>query len=499
MKIPKKIAVMIGSCAGLAGFAAATETASAVEQPEIVSVKVASGDTLWRLAQDHNSPTSPADLATLNGVDPKALRPGTPLVVTSCGTMIAVSPGSTLVDIVANLAAAGVATSVAELATFNGITDPSVIMAGTCLRVPGVMPAFAAQAAPTAPAAPVAAVEDEQQHAAVKKDSTGSGPADTFALEASAITEDTACNGAPVDKVRSAYHFYRVHGLSRIGAAYLVGNLCQESTLRVDAVGDGGSAYGLAQWVGGRQDGMPSPDAPFEDHLAFVLLEMERDGDRNGHNVLEAVHGTDRDAIVKGLKRWERYGVEGRRYVFGQSIFEAVSQVPEHTVIAPVPAPVSVPAVTPNVSAVDIAVTPQRATAAPSAGRVDQASMVVRKTEGVTTINVDGIPVNIEIVDRLIAMMDDAKAQGVTLTLLSGFRSIDRQLEIGAINGCPTGWTDWTQCKILPTAPPSKSRHTKGLAVDFDEYDVEWLEENAARYGFYNYTGEPWHWSVDGH
>ena len=50
--------------------------------------------------------------------------------------------------------------------------------------------------------------------------------------------------------------------------------------------------------------------------------------------------------------------------------------------------------------------------------------------------------------------------------------------------------------------------HEQGLAIDFT-YDgrliqsrsnagYQWLDANAATYGFYNLPSEPWHWSVNG-
>jgi hypothetical protein len=46
------------------------------------------------------------------------------------------------------------------------------------------------------------------------------------------------------------------HGMSPVAAATVVGNLYQESGFRPDAVGDGGTAYGQAQWRGDRQAGL---------------------------------------------------------------------------------------------------------------------------------------------------------------------------------------------------------------------------------------------------
>jgi D-alanyl-D-alanine carboxypeptidase len=51
--------------------------------------------------------------------------------------------------------------------------------------------------------------------------------------------------------------------------------------------------------------------------------------------------------------------------------------------------------------------------------------------------------------------------------------------------------------------------HEQGLAIDFmwdgsmisshSNAAWQWLNANAATYGFYNLPVEPWHWSVNGH
>ncbi len=58
------------------------------------------------------------------------------------------------------------------------------------------------------------------------------------------------------------------------------------------------------------------------------------------------------------------------------------------------------------------------------------------------------------------------------------------------------------------TAPPGRSRHEAGLAVDFacgaNNQTIgrgrcyRWAARNASQFGFFNHTSEPWHWSIDG-
>ena len=106
-----------------------------------------------------------------------------------------------------------------------------------------------------------------------------------------------------------------------------------------------------------------------------------------------------------------------------------------------------------------------------------------------------------------------AAADGVTIKLISAFRSIDRQIEILKEKLAEGQAVD----EILSaSAPPGYSEHHPGRAIDIDtdgvpplEIDFErtpafaWLSRNAARFGFvlsfpegnrYGYQYEPWHW-----
>ena len=106
-----------------------------------------------------------------------------------------------------------------------------------------------------------------------------------------------------------------------------------------------------------------------------------------------------------------------------------------------------------------------------------------------------------------------AAADGVTLKLISAFRSVDRQVEILKEKLAAGQTVD----EILSaSAPPGYSEHHTGRAIDIDtdgvpplEIEFErtpafaWLSRNAARFGFvlsfpegnrYGYQYEPWHW-----
>ncbi|MDC7703484.1 M15 family metallopeptidase [Vogesella indigofera] len=111
------------------------------------------------------------------------------------------------------------------------------------------------------------------------------------------------------------------------------------------------------------------------------------------------------------------------------------------------------------------------------------------------------------------AMRDAAAADGVTLLLVSAFRSIARQHEIVAAKLARGQRLD----DILQvSAAPGFSEHHTGRAVDIGTPDspaleevfeltpaFAWLQTNAGRFGFVlsfprgnacGYLYEPWHW-----
>lgn len=81
-------------------------------------------------------------------------------------------------------------------------------------------------------------------------------------------------------EARYAYQYFIRRGLSPAIAAGLVANMEKESGFRVDAVGDGGRAYGTMQWHPDRQAefarlmGRDIRGSSFDDQLEFVLREM---------------------------------------------------------------------------------------------------------------------------------------------------------------------------------------------------------------------------------
>jgi D-alanyl-D-alanine carboxypeptidase len=115
------------------------------------------------------------------------------------------------------------------------------------------------------------------------------------------------------------------------------------------------------------------------------------------------------------------------------------------------------------------------------------------------------------------AMSAAALADGVTLKIVSAFRSIERQAEIVRAKR-ERGLSIDTILEV--SAPPGYSEHHTGRAIDVTtdgvpalELEFErtaafrWLLANAARFGFFlsypegnahGYAYEPWHWCYAG-
>lgn len=124
--------------------------------------------------------------------------------------------------------------------------------------------------------------------------------------------------------------------------------------------------------------------------------------------------------------------------------------------------------------------------------------------------NVRGIRVARQIAAQVEALLAAAQADGIRLGG-GGYRSPEAQVELRKKHCGTTPYDIYekpaSQC-VPPTAPPGKSMHEKGLAIDFtyngrgmnsrDNPGFQWLSQNAARFGLYNLPSEPWHWSING-
>lgn len=122
--------------------------------------------------------------------------------------------------------------------------------------------------------------------------------------------------------------------------------------------------------------------------------------------------------------------------------------------------------------------------------------------------------------EKLEQMIADASADGISLVVVSGFRTFEDQRYLFFDVKAERGQTSQDRAEV--SAPPGYSEHHTGYAVDladgyYPDTDLQidfegtpafrWLEDNAAYYGFElsfprdNEQGisyEPWHWRFVG-
>ena len=126
---------------------------------------------------------------------------------------------------------------------------------------------------------------------------------------------------------------------------------------------------------------------------------------------------------------------------------------------------------------------------------------------GVAVCSVPNISggVNCQIQDRVLGMINAARADGVNLSG-SGYRDASRQIALRRAH-CGSSYYAIYQMSASscrpPTAKPGSSQHEIGLAIDFSNCSrgsasYNWLKANAASHGFYNLPSESWHWSTSG-
>jgi zinc D-Ala-D-Ala carboxypeptidase len=132
----------------------------------------------------------------------------------------------------------------------------------------------------------------------------------------------------------------------------------------------------------------------------------------------------------------------------------------------------------------------------------------------------NGIKMHKSAAPKFQAMVDAAQAEGVSLVLLSGFRSVEDQTHLFFDVKAERGQTTNTRADV--SAPPGYSEHHTGYAADigdanqpdtnlsqsFEQTEAfKWLQKNAAYYSFEMsfYKGnpeqvsyEPWHWRYVG-
>ena len=111
---------------------------------------------------------------------------------------------------------------------------------------------------------------------------------------------------------------------------------------------------------------------------------------------------------------------------------------------------------------------------------------------GITVVTADGKPVERDTANAYAVMQAAAAADGVTLVVVSGFRTMAEQQYLYA---CYVN-CNCNNCNLA--APPGTSNHQSGHALDLNTSSggvLSWLNANGARFGFARTVpSEPWHW-----
>jgi peptidoglycan hydrolase-like protein with peptidoglycan-binding domain len=118
-----------------------------------------------------------------------------------------------------------------------------------------------------------------------------------------------------------------------------------------------------------------------------------------------------------------------------------------------------------------------------------------------------GVTLDSEAAANYKKMIDDMKLAGVTVNKVSGFRSYEDQYNLIDWNYLEsTGKYRTTWNNSVPAAPPGKSNHGWGKAIDLRHQSAaqKWIRENGVKYGWTWYKkdggegesiGEPWHFT----
>jgi hypothetical protein len=138
-------------------------------------------------------------------------------------------------------------------------------------------------------------------------------------------------------------------------------------------------------------------------------------------------------------------------------------------------------------------------------GTSDQGTAMAPGNVSIRLCAVGGLTVNASLVGGLARLLAAASADGVHLGG-GGFRSNSEQIKLRSVNGCPDLTSSASTCAV-PTAPPGKSMHEWGLAIDFavggqtigrGSPAKAWLDAHSASFGLHPLSSEAWHFSVNG-
>lgn len=131
-------------------------------------------------------------------------------------------------------------------------------------------------------------------------------------------------------KIKAAMDYFKKQGWSREQSAGILGNLMAESgrDLRTNAVGDGGKAFGIAQWHPDRQAkfkevfGKDIRQSTLEEQLAFVNWELKNTERRAGGVLSQARSGAQAAAMVDKFYERSSGAHRGKRMSYAEGILQ---------------------------------------------------------------------------------------------------------------------------------------------------------------------------------
>lgn len=352
--------------------------------------------------------------------------------------------------------------------------------------------------------------------------------------------------GAPLvgsDNQEKAFNFFMQKGLANFKAAGIIGNLIVESGgPQLDPAVkqfSGGPGRGIVQWeVGGRWD-TSNPNMldyakannldplTLEAQLGFLWEEFQT-SEKRAFAAVDATTNVD-EAASQFMLKFERPRDQSRaaqlsRVRLAEGVLARYGNGTNPSTNTLVQSPQSQPSCTSAaVNAGAFTGQPGQTkkqgsgwslndntdySTTPCAPGSTETRTYRHPTRGfqVRLCKVKNMEVASVISDKLVAMVNAAGAAGVNLDG-GGFRSYEDQKATRIANGCPNDATPSSGCSP-PTAQPGSSEHERGLAVDFSiggsvvmrgTPQFNWLQANAANYGFINLPSENWHWSASGY
>jgi hypothetical protein len=123
--------------------------------------------------------------------------------------------------------------------------------------------------------------------------------------------EENQGGRAQTGTTKTAVDFFKSKGWSNEQAIGLAANLKKESGFNTDALGDGGSAYGVAQWHRDHQKnfmkwaGKPIRQSTFEEQLGFVNYELTQGTEKSAGDALRGA-SDERQAASIVSRQYER-------------------------------------------------------------------------------------------------------------------------------------------------------------------------------------------------